>query len=191
MNKRERKKNPLTMWSFPYRKRYYLTHPWKIVKDIYWNIRNFWHRGRFGFAYVDVWNFCNWYPRVGAEALRYLALHSHGYPGHSPWETPEKWREYLNYLANRLQRCADSQDICFGEERNEYKNEFDEIMRRTRQIKEDKDGNTIIAHIEFTPEEKELNKKYWAREEEIRKADEAYNIETYRWIGEDIGRLWD
>jgi len=103
----------------------------------------------------------------------------------------EEWRKYLNYLANRLERCANSMDICFGEERNEYKDELDEIMRKTRLIKKDENGDTILSHTEFTPEEEEIRKKYWAREEEIRNADREYNAETYKWIGEDIDRLWD
>ena len=103
----------------------------------------------------------------------------------------EEWREYLEYMANRLERCANSMDICFGKERNEYKEQFDEIMRKTRLIKKDENGNTVISHTESTPEEKEIRKKYWEREEEICKADHEYNIETYRWIGEDIDRFWD
>ena len=184
------KQNKLSLWDFPYRKSYYLTRPWKWFKDLYWNIRNFWHRGRYGYAYVDVWNFCDWYPRVGAEALRYLAKNGSGYPGVEPWDTPEKWREYLEYLANRLERCANSQDILFGEDRNEYKNALDEIMEQTYRRKENADG-TISTWHELTPEQEEIRKKYWEREREIRDADNAYNVETYKWIGEDIGRLWD
>lgn len=184
------KKNPLSVWRFPYRKRYYLTHPWKWIHDFYWNVKNFIHRGQYGYAYVDVWNFCNWYPRVGADALRYLAKYGHGYPGVKPWETPEEWHEYLNHLANRLQRCADSQDILFGEERNEYKDVLDEIMTASYRRKENDDGTVSTWHV-LTEEQAEIRKKYWEREKEIRAADDAYNIETYKWIGEDIGRFWD
>ena len=184
------KKNPLTVWTFSYKKSYYLTHPWKWFKDLYWNIRNFWHRGRYGYAYVDVWNFCDWYPRVAAEALRYLAKHGSGYPGVKPWETPEEWSNYLNYLANRLQRCADAQDILFGEERNEYKEEYDKTF--TRAFIEEKDENGLIhAHYDFTPEDKELHKKYWEREKELDKADHEYDKETWRWLAEDLGHFWD
>lgn len=184
------KKNPLSVWTFPYNTKYYLTHPWKIVKDIYWNVRNFWHRGRFGYTYTDVWNFCDWYPRVAAEALRYLALHNHAYPGVQPWPTMEEWRKYLNYLADRLQRCADSQDILFGEERNEYAEEWEKIT--TCALKEEKGADGLIhAHYEFSPEAKELREKYYAREKEIREADQAYIEETYKWIGQDLGRFWD
>jgi len=103
----------------------------------------------------------------------------------------EEWREYLEYLANRLERCANSMDICFGEERNEYKEMMDEIMKKTRLIKRDENGHTVISHTDFTPEEEDIRKRYWAREEEIRKADEEYNKETFRWLGEDLPRLWD
>lgn len=185
------KKNPLSVWTFPYRKSYYLTHPWKWFKDLYWNIRNFWHRGRYGYAYIDVWNFCDWYPRVGAEALRYLARHNSGYPATKPWNTMKEWREYLEYMANRLERCANSQDILFGEERNEYKEQFDEIMRKTRLIKEDEKGNTVLSHTAFTPEEEEIRKKYWEREKEIHDADQAYIEETYKWLAEDLSHFWD
>ena len=53
----------------------------------------------------------------------------------------EEWREYLEYLANRLQRCADSQDILFGQEHNEYEEELDNIMRETRKITHNDDGS--------------------------------------------------
>jgi hypothetical protein len=184
------RKNKLSVWTFSYNKRYYLTHPWKWFKDLYWNWRNFWHRARFGYAYVDVWNFCDWYPRVGAEALRYLAQHHSGYPGIKPWENPKEWEEYLNYLANRLERCADSQDICFGEERNEYAEQLDEIMKNRRKVEEHEDGSVTVSHT-LTAEEEEIRKKYWAREEEIRKADQEYNKETYKWLAEDLGHFWD
>ena len=184
------KKNPLSVWTLSYRKSYYLTHPWKLVKDIYWNLRNWIHRANRGYAYTDVWNFCDWYPRVAAEALRYLAKRGSGYPGVKPWETPEKWREYLEYLANRLQRCADSQDILFGEERNEYKEEYDKTFARAF-IEEKGEDGLIHAHYDFTPEDKELHKKYWEREKELDEVDRAYDIETFRWIGEDIRRIWD
>lgn len=184
-----KKENVLSVWSFPYRKRYYLTHPWMWMKDLYWNIRNFWHRGRYGFAYVDVWNFCSWYPRVGAAALEYLALHKSGYPGIKPWDTPEAWEEYLHYLSKRLERCANAQEIDFGEERNEYSEAFDEMMKRV--YHEKKEGKWIEASFDMTDEDKELRDKYFERAKELAEVDNQYTIETFKWIGEDLGRLWD
>lgn len=184
------KKNPLSVWSYPYKKTYYLTHPWKWWHDTYWNIRNWIHRANKGFAYIDCWNFCTYYPRVAAEALRYLAHHNNGYPGTKPWTTMEEWREYLEYMANRLERCANSMDICFGEERNEYKDKLDEIIHMRKKRTENEDSSITVSHT-LTPEEEEIRKKYWAREEEIHKADQEYNKETYKWLAEDLGHFWD
>lgn len=184
------KENKLSVWTFSFSKRYYITHPHKWFKDLYWNLRNFWHRGRYGYAYVDVWNFCDWYPRVGAEAIRYLKDHHSGYPGAKPWETPEEWEKYLEYLANRLERCADSQDILFGQDRNEYKQMLDEIMEHRRTITHNDDG-TVTHSFELTPEEEDIRKRYWEREKEIRDADMEYNKKTYEWLAEDLGHLWD
>ena len=185
------KQNPLSVWSYPYKKTYYLTHPWKWMKDLYWNMRNFIHRGRYGYAYVDVWNFCDWYPRVGAAALEYLALHKSGYPGVKPWDTPEAWEEYLHYLSKRLKRCADSQDICFGEERNEYAEEFHEAFKNLTYHEKHHDDGSVTTWRDETEEFKALRDKYFAREREIQKTDQEYIEQTYKWIGEDLGRLWD
>ena len=102
----------------------------------------------------------------------------------------EDWRGYLNYLANRLQRCADSQDILFGLERNEYQEEIDNIMRETRKITHNADGSVTKSHS-LSEEQEEIRKKYWEREEEIRNADQAYIKETYKWLAEDLSHLWD
>lgn len=185
------KKNPLSVWSYPYKKTYYLTHPWKWWYDTYWNIRNWIHRANTGFAYIDCWNFCEYYPRVGAAALRYLAKHNSGYPGVYPWTTPSEWKAYLLYLARRLERCADSQDICFGEERNEYSEAFHEMHKSLPYHEEELPNGCIRTWRDETPEFRELRDKYWKREEEIRKVDQEYIEETYKWIGQDLSRLWD
>ena len=138
---------------------------------------------QYGFTAMDAWNFCEWYPRVGAYALKYLALHNATYP--NGW-TYEEWNEYLNYLAKRLERCVASQQIDFGRDRNEYKDEFDFIMNNKRVHT---DTGTKI--LELTPEEEVLRQKYFHREREIATADIAYDIETYKWLAEDLRRIWD
>ena len=103
----------------------------------------------------------------------------------------EEWREYLEYLANRLQRCADSQDILFGQDRNEYREELDKIMRETKKIIHNADGSVTVSHTPFSEEQEEIRKKYWEREKEIRDADQAYIEETYAMISKNLSRFWD
>ena len=102
----------------------------------------------------------------------------------------EDWREYLEYLANRLERCANSMDIGFGEERNEYAEMMDEIMRHRREEIHNEDGSVTIKH-ELTPEEEDIRKRYWEREKEIRTADQKYIEETYAMISKNLSRFWD
>lgn len=184
------KHNPLSVWTFSYRKSYYLTHPHKFLKDIYWNARNFWHRGRYGYAYTDVWNLGDWAPRVIAEALRYLAKHSYGYPGRVPYETPEKWTEHLEYLANQMQRCADFLDgECETDERNEYKKAFYEMCERTHREYKDENGN-IVWTSERTSEDNELRDKYFERAKELAEVDKRYAREVFGFFGENLGQYW-
>lgn len=105
-----KKKNELSVMYLSFRKIYYLKHPLKFFWEIYWNIRNFIHRGKYGYSYIDAWNWFYWWPTAGAEALRYIAEHGCGYPGHEPWETPEKWKAYLFDLADRMDACVKSID---------------------------------------------------------------------------------
>ena len=114
-------KNDLRISMLSYRKSYYFRHPIRFIRDIYWGIRNFIHRGRYGYSYTDAWNWFNWWPVAGAEALRYMAENGCAYPGCEPWETPEKWKAYLLDLADRLEWCAKSQDDGFVNEEEERK----------------------------------------------------------------------
>jgi hypothetical protein len=51
------------------------------------------------------------------------------------------------------------------------------------------DGSITIKH-ELTPEEEDIRKRYFAREKEIHDADQAYIEDTYRFVGEDLTRIW-
>lgn len=179
------KKNKLSVWIFPYRKRYYLTHPWKIASDFRDAIQNFFHRARYGYAYSDVWEWYNWWTSVGAEALRYLAKHGHGYPGYPPWETPEKWYEHLNELANNLEWCATAGEFCNHEEQNEYHKDWEEMQNRTRRTEDD------VTWHDLDVKDKILNKKYWAREQELVQQEEDRRAEIFAELGRNLPRYWD
>jgi hypothetical protein len=73
-----------------------LTHPrpWQRV-------RYNWQRARRGWADCDVWSLDSYIARVLSEAVPRLAK-GHAYPGREPWETREKWAEYVRDLGARL-----------------------------------------------------------------------------------------
>ena len=177
-----KKDNPLSLWRFAYKPSYYVKHPFKWIKDIYWNFRNFIHRGRYGYAYTDVWNWCSWFPTVGAEALRYLAKHGDSYPSVSPWETPKKWKSYLMEMANNLEWCRTCCEIApaHHEKQNQYFQAMNEMRKRHP-----------IRRLDATENDIALIKKYWDREEELSKQDIEECVSIFSEIGKNLGRFWD
>ena len=184
-----RKKNELSVFSFSYKKTYYLTHPWKWWNELYWNIRNFIHRGRYGFAYVDVWEWSSWWPKVGAAALRYLAENGCGYPGVDPWDTPEKWHTHLLEIADKLDWCDESQDILYSDNENEYKKAMDEIRERCH--REEEKDSIFHTWLEMTDKDEEIRNKYFEREKELYEEYNNKRTEIFKEIGQNLPRYWD
>lgn len=60
-------------------------------------------RMRFGVADCDTWNFDVYLIKVTVRGLRQLADHLTGYPGYPPFDTEEKWRNYLLNLADKFE----------------------------------------------------------------------------------------
>lgn len=178
--------NHFKTWSFPFRKRYYLKHPIKWVKEAYWNIRNFIHRGKYGYAYTDVWNWFNWWPRVGAEALKYLKEHGSCCPGYTPFETKEKWDNYLNDMAEKLIWCAESCEcVNDHEDRNELYQQSEEV--RVRSWQQTENG----CKFNITPEDQKILDQYWSREYELDEEDTQKRIEIFTELAKNLSRFWD
>ena len=178
-------KNRHSVFTLAYRKSYYILRPWKLIHETYWNIRNFIHRGRYGFAYVDTWNWNNWWAEVGAEALRYMAKHGNAYPGVKPYDTPEIWRRHLLETAEKLEWCSKSME----ETSNEYHKEFMELCNRCT-IRET-DGTFMTSRMEMTEKDKEIRDKYYKREEELQKENQERRAEILAEIGRNFEMYWD
>lgn len=195
-----RNKNKLSVWQFCYRPSYYLTHPWKWLKDLRRCIRDFIHRGRYGFAYSDVWEWGSWWPMVGAEAMRYLAEHCEGYPA-GDFESYEAYQAYLAGLAEQLQWCATSQEE-FGTHHhgkvNEYKQAYDTICdERAIRLEGDADkeytifGTCNVTRYDLKSEDKDIIHQFWDREEELLKEDSQVRSDILAEIGQHLDRYWD
>ena len=105
---------------FPYRPRYYLTHPWKFIDECWTNLKNAWMRVTRGWSYMDLYNMDNYLTDVMIDMLRTLAREAHEYPGIEPFETPEKWTSWLWYIAGELEASKEE----FYEGKNEFKEEY-------------------------------------------------------------------
>lgn len=158
-------------FSFPFSTRYYLTHPWTWFKDLYEGLKNARMRVKYGFCRPDIWNYYDWYLRTTPQMLRYLGLHSSGYPGVAPFDEPGKWSSWLLWVADELEA---SREEVF-EKRNEY---YEEYMKQF----ENWEPNRKVS---------ELDKKYFAREKELYDEMNARRKKVMEQVNEYFQMLWD
>ena len=162
----------LNVFNWAWCTRYYLIRPWKWVKELFSNIRAAWMRAIKGYCYMDVWNWDDWFCSVVPPMLRHMADHGSAYPGKEPFDTPEKWHDWLYEMAHRIERL---QYDDWMEDNNEYSKEYIESFEND-------------WHSE---RQEEIRKKYYARCEDIHK--------TRQQVLEDFGKeffkhfdcLWD
>lgn len=138
------KKSTNTVWKMPYRKTYYLTHPWIWVGQAISNIRAAYMRTHYGWCYGDVWNIDQWIMNTLPPMLRHVAENGMSYP--IEFESVERWHKWLNAMADLLESgFEENQNNC-----NEYYNEY-------------------VAHIGDPSELRvtEMNRDYYRRAQEI------------------------
>lgn len=151
-------KNDMTVWSFPYRKRYYLTHPLKMFGQIKRNIRAAYDRITKGYCVWDWSDFDSWFITIIPCMLRDMALKGCAYPGVEPFETPEKWHEWLNRMASQLEACQNEDD------NNEYYEPYMAMLDNGLKDNKIKDIREKYAarNFEILKEHNELFKKTMA-----------------------------
>lgn len=169
-------KNELTVWNWGANGRYYLTHPWKWFKELLYNIQNAHSRMTKGYCSSDWMNFDNWFKQVASDMFRDMAMHSHGYPGSEPFDTPEKWSSWLHRISDQLRDCIDE------DQGNEYYQPFIDLLMKNPQ--------TILTREE-TEEERILRKKYYDRSVEVQKEHKELFEKTMKEIVEHFDCLWD
>lgn len=179
--KQEMKIPTYTVWLFPLSKRYYLTHPWEWFGQLGRNIRATYMRAKYGWTYSDVWNWDQWFMNVTPSMFRYLAEHSSAYPGHEPFETPEKWCEWLNEMANLIETGRED----WQDEHNEYYEAY--LNESFERPKLGEDG--MWHHIPKEPTE--LSKKCRARTEELYKQGDRNVRFALSQIAEHFYNIWD
>lgn len=182
--KNKEKRNNNTVWTWPYCTKYYLTHPWKWFSQLGRNIRAAHLRATRGWCPWDVWDWDCWFMYTAPEMFRYLAEHGHAYPGTEPFETPEKWREWLHKMADQIESCTeDAQN-----KNNEFYEEYIKHLEDSWEpLKEDENGMVYLPHRGRT----ELDEKYFARSEELAKKAQNDIEDALKQIGEHFYSLWD
>ena len=87
----------IELYAFSYKKSYYLRHPLVFVREIKVLAQNAWHRMKYGFAWVDLWNMDTYLGKLVPSMLRELAERSCGTPADIE---EEEYKAYLMALAH-------------------------------------------------------------------------------------------
>lgn len=162
-----------SVWYLPYSKRYYLTHPIKLCKDIARMFRDAYRRSVYGWTYGDVWDWDHWFLHTTPDMLRYMADHGSAYPGHDPFDTPEKWHAWLHRVAELLE----SGDETWQNEHNDYYKDY---------IKELDDWTLKDKH-----EHIELDDKYWEQARRLYEVGESNIKLAMEELGKHFYDCWD
>lgn len=143
---------------FPYRKRYYLLHPWKLIKEIGTNIQAAWHRATRGWAYSDAAEMNEYLLHLIPELLRQIG-DDIAYPGTEPFETLEKWQDWCNGLADLF---VSLQEENWSEGRNEWEDKLGEAIEVLYPHPNYTTTNTMTVE-----DAEDVRKLYWEREAEL------------------------
>ncbi len=177
--------NKYSIWYMPYNKRYLLTHPWQWFKCAWRCIKDAWRRSVYGWTYGDVWDWDNWFMHVAPEMLRYMADHGSAYPGHPPFETPEKWHEWLHNIADMIETGRED----WQEEHNEYYEKYmNNIMHRPF-ASEEKDENGLVRVT--LPPRTVLDDNYFRRAKELSDQGEKNIRYALNQVAEHLYDCWD
>ena len=169
-----------------YRKRYYLTHPWKWFKDFWYNLKSVYMRAKYGYCYTDIWCMENWLLEILPPMFRHLADHGCAYPGEEPFNTPEKWHDWLHSVADVLESLQEKNWYS----QNEYEEDFHEMSRARRFAKEK--NNHITTTMTYNDEDFQMIKElYFSRARELQKERKKLLIDTGHEIFQYLDYLWD
>lgn len=178
----------LNVFQWPYSKRYYLTHPWKWFSQLCGNIKGAYRRIRYGWSYCDVWNWDSWFCSVVPPMLRHMADYGMAYPGGEPFETPEKWHDWLYKMANIIERL---QYDDWMEDCNEYSKDYEKTFEDDLYEKEHPNGPFLTTTFYSSSTKEEIREQYYKRCEEIHKTRE----QVLKNFGEEFFKhfdcLWD
>lgn len=145
------KEKTIGVCAFSYRKMYYIKRPWKFFREIKIAVRNYWHRARCGYAWVDLWNMDNYLGQLIPNMLRELSKRACGYPGTEEYPTPEVYQEYLELLATLFENL----NI------DEFDPEYEEVGRKLLEMKEP-DNFISKQLLDGAKDAVRENPKYWS-----------------------------
>lgn len=177
----------LNVWTWVYRPKYYLAHPWKWFGELFTNIRAAYRRARYGWDYSDAWSYDEYFLAVTPQIFRHIADYGMAYPGPgTTFDTPEKWHDWLHSVADVLESLQEENWYS----QNPYEEEFHRLSDVTRKTWTDEKGFIHYTH-EKDLEFEEVRARYLKEYESLNKKRQELIEDTLKQIGENFFMLWD
>ena len=162
-------------------KRYYLTHPHRLIQECWWNLKAAWERATKGYAWQDSTNMDEFLLYIIPGMLRDIA-DGGAYPGGEEFPTYESWQKFCNDLAAKFESAQ--------EEKLYDKNEYNEQFMKAFDVLHDKNPHFTMTSTMNKEEAEEICRKYSAREAEIYKEREKTVQEAYSLLMKHYFAFW-
>lgn len=175
--------NNMNVFSYGYRKGYYLKHPIKFVCETIENFRAAHQRAVNGFAFRDCWELGPQLLQVLPQMLRHLEKYHCGTPMDM---TDEEWTQWLHKMADDIELLQEEN----WEKQNEYSDEFYRVSEETRRTERDENGGLRVTWSD-EPDYCELKEKYFARSKELNEQWYVKAEEVFCRLSKMIPSLWD
>lgn len=173
--------NWMNVFSHSWRPRYYLAHPWRFIQEVWYNIRDAWHRATRGYCYRDAADMDEYLLHSIPALLREVA-EGPAYPGTKPFETYEKWQDFCNSLADVFEAV---QEENWSEGHNEWQEEWEKAFDVLHPH-----PNITITQDMTEEEAREVCSLYWEREKELRKEREGIIQDAYATLAKYHDYFW-
>jgi len=171
---------------FPHRARYYVLRPHKFIAQCWRNLKMAWQRITTGISYYDRYDFDHYLLNILPYALRSMAKESPSYPGYEPLETPEKYADWLNSLADVFESVAGDDE---WDDRNEWKDEFEVAMDAIKTEKTDSNG-TVTVTWAANPDYDDIRKLYFDRTKELNDERQRILEDAFHELAKHFFTLW-
>ena len=169
--------NPYTFWRSPIKWTKCFFHSFSIARD----------RIVRGWSPYDVWDLNTYVNQILGQGLDYLADNHNGYPGVKPFETSEKWSEWLHAQAKAFNDLNRDND-----EENPYAPRYLKYLEEAHFESRPSKNHPGLYELEMRNScPKDLEEKYRAMDEVIEKR-KATNLRlAMKELSEYWGSLWD
>lgn len=178
----------LNVFRWSWLKKYYILRPWKWFSELISNFKAAWRRATKGYCYCDVWNWNDWFCSVVPPMLRDMADKGMAYPGGEPFDTKEKWENWLHELADKIERLGYDD---WMEDLNEYSKDYEKTFEDDAYKEEHPNGPFITTTYDSSLSKEEIRKRYYERCAEIHKMRQQALEEVFLELGRNFDCLWD